>query len=82
MARGAPPTGASAKGKGAKSSTNGTSTPTSVAGLDTSEPTSPGGLAKPDKAAYDAEQEKIKSEIDALQVKLVSACFFSSKITQ
>ena len=29
------------------------------------------GTGKPDKALYDAEQNKIKAEIDALQVKLV-----------
>jgi len=39
------------------------------------EPTASG---KPDKAAYDAEQEKIKSEIEALQAKLVSFFFFHS----
>jgi hypothetical protein len=73
---------AAAKGKGAKSppSTNGTSTLVSVTNLDTSETTLTGGSGKPDKAAYDAEQEKTKSEIDALQVKLVSACFLSSKL--
>lgn len=31
------------------------------------------GSGRPDKALYDAEQNKIKAEIDALQVKLVSA---------
>lgn len=30
------------------------------------------GTGKPDKALYDTEQNKIKAEIDALQVKLVS----------
>lgn len=30
------------------------------------------GSGKPDKALYDTEQNKIKAEIDALQVKLVS----------
>lgn len=30
-----------------------------------------GGSSRPDKAAYDAEQARIKSEIDALQVKVV-----------
>lgn len=29
------------------------------------------GSGKPDKALYDAEQAKLKTEIDALQVKLV-----------
>jgi hypothetical protein len=32
----------------------------------------PGGISgKPDKAAYEAEQQKIKAEIDLLQEKLV-----------
>lgn len=31
------------------------------------------GSGKPDKAAYDAEQERIKTEIDSLQTKLVRA---------
>lgn len=31
------------------------------------------GAGKPDKALYDAEQSKIKAEIDALQIKLVRA---------
>lgn len=30
---------------------------------------------RPDKAAYDAEQEEFKREIDGLQVKLVSSIF-------
>ena len=30
-----------------------------------------GTLSRPDKAAYDAEQEKLKKEIDELQTKLV-----------
>lgn len=34
-------------------------------------PATVGGSSRPDKAAYDAEQAKIKSEIDALQVKVV-----------
>lgn len=32
-----------------------------------------GGSSRPDKAAYDAEQARIKSEIDALQLKVVRA---------
>lgn len=35
------------------------------------EPTSYGS-GKPDKAIYDAEQTKLKADIDALQVKVVS----------
>jgi len=44
-----------------------------TASQDTSEatPTSASWSGKPDKAAYDAEQEKIKTSIDGLQVKLV-----------
>lgn len=34
------------------------------------------GSKKPDQAAYNAEQETIKKEIDALNVKLV--CFFAT----
>ena len=51
----------------APASTNGTSTPVPQdTSADAKTPAS-----KPDKAAYDAEQENIKKEIDALQTKLV-----------
>jgi hypothetical protein len=61
--------GPAAKGKPVKSaaSTNGTSTPVS----DWPE-AAPVSSSKPDKAAYDAEQNSLKAEIDALQSKLVS----------
>jgi hypothetical protein len=63
-----------AKAKNSNSrSASGTSTPvpSNVATKDTSEvPPVPTG--KPDKAAYDAEQDKIKAEIDTLQTRLVS----------
>lgn len=60
---------------GAKSKTgssSGTATPVSSADKDTSDvtiATLTGG--RPDKKAHDAQQEQIKKEIDALQVKLV-----------
>ncbi|KAG5643951.1 hypothetical protein DXG03_009302 [Asterophora parasitica] len=61
--------GSSAKGKAA--STNGTTTPVSaVDKKDTSDALTALSSGKPDKNAYDAEQDKIKKEIDALQVKL------------
>ncbi|KAI5893290.1 uncharacterized protein SCHCODRAFT_02621366 [Schizophyllum commune H4-8] len=57
----------SAKGKtSTPASTNGTSTP--VPHDTSADAKTPAG--KPDKAAYDAEQENIKKEIDALQLKL------------
>jgi hypothetical protein len=62
----APASGAAAKGTAP--STNGTTTPVSTADKkDTSEaPT----VGRPDKKVFDAEQDKIKASIDALQVKL------------
>ena len=62
-------------GKSTAASSSGTATPVS-AEKDTSDvsiATLAGG--KPDKKAYDAQQDAIKKEIDALQVKLV--CFKS-----
>ena len=35
---------------------------------------SSGGFGKPDKAAYDVEQERLKKEIVAVQAKLVRSC--------
>lgn len=70
----APTNGAAAKGKGTKTPSSGSGTPVVPAKtLDTAEltPALVGGSGKPEKAAYDAEQEKIKTEIDSLQVKLV-----------
>lgn len=59
--------------KGNASSASGTATPVSTAEKkDTSDHLASLPLGKPDKKLYDAEQDKIKSEIDALQVKLVS----------
>ncbi|KAJ4478103.1 hypothetical protein J3R30DRAFT_3657430 [Lentinula aciculospora] len=68
-----PVNGSTARGKGSAPAptTNGTTTPVSVASekKDTSEALSvPGG--KPDKKIYETEQEKLKGEIDGLQVKL------------
>ncbi|KAJ3736342.1 hypothetical protein DFJ43DRAFT_1051657 [Lentinula guzmanii] len=77
MARAAkskPANNSATKDKASVATTNGTTTPVSVASekKDTSEaPTAPGG--KPDKKAYDAEQERLKSSIDALQIKLSAA---------
>ena len=59
--------------KGNTSSTSGTATPAStVDKKDTSDHLVSLTAGKPDKKVYDAEQDRIKSEIDALQVKLVS----------
>jgi hypothetical protein len=69
------------KSKGGKSSTTSTGTATPIP-LSTTEErqeaatTSPTGQGRPEKAAYDAEQEKIKKDIDAVQVKLV--CYLHS----
>ncbi|KAJ7228653.1 hypothetical protein GGX14DRAFT_509302 [Mycena pura] len=63
----APTNGAAAKG--APSSTNGTTTPAStVEKKDTSDES----VGRPDKKAFDVEQDRIKLEIDALQAKLAS----------
>ena len=72
-----PTSNGTAKGKSSKNtqSTSGSTTPIPNANQNVEEPTASG---KPDKAAYDAEQEKIKSEIEALQAKLVSFFFFHS----
>ena len=50
-----------------------------VASTDVSKlaPAPASGSGKPEKGVYDAEQERIKTEIDALQVKLVSDSFHS-----
>jgi hypothetical protein len=59
--------------KGNASSTSGTTTPVSMVDKkDTSDHLASLAAGKPDKKVYDAEQDRIKSEIDALQVKLVS----------
>ena len=51
-------------------STSGTATPASSKDASDSLPTFSGG--KPDKKAYEADQAKIKAEIDALQTQLVA----------
>jgi len=53
------------------STTNGTAPSTSTEKPDTSAAAGAGG-SRPDKKVYDAEQDKIKSEIEAHQTKLVS----------
>ncbi|GLB33817.1 putative nuclear segregation protein Bfr1 [Lyophyllum shimeji] len=61
--------GAAPRGKA--SSNSGTSTPVSTTDKkDTSDASATFSTGKPDKKAYDVEQETIKKEIDALQVKL------------
>ena len=64
------PANGSAKGKAP--STSGTATPISVADKDTSDQIAAFVGGKPDKKLYDAEQARIKTEIDALQLKLAS----------
>jgi len=56
-----------------KAKSSGTATPVSTADKrETADVLSAFAAGKPDKKAYDAEQDKIKAEIDALQVKLAS----------
>jgi len=58
-------------GSTAKGNTSGTATPVStVDKKDTSDHLASLAAGKPDKKLYDAEQDRIKLEIDALQVKL------------
>lgn len=58
--------------KGKTASTSGTATPVSaVEKKDNLELLAPVTSGKPDKKVYDAEQEKIKLEIEGLQGKLV-----------
>ncbi|KAJ6613438.1 hypothetical protein B0H10DRAFT_1881270 [Mycena sp. CBHHK59/15] len=61
-----PANGAAPKGKAP--STNGTTTPVST--VDKKDTSDTSTVGRPDKKAFDAEQDKIKAEIDALQVKL------------
>lgn len=67
--------GASKAKGGAKSSRSGTGTSTPIPPPQADElhetTATSTGLGRPDKVAYDAEQEKIKKEIDTVQVKLV-----------
>jgi hypothetical protein len=67
-------TGATVNGKGDKP-TPPTDSPTKSLPVTTGQEEGEGkattGTGKPDQAAYQAEQDRLKSEIDALQVKLV-----------
>lgn len=67
----APANGAGKKTKPSAPST-GTSTPVTTSTTLTSLEPVVYGSGKPDKSIYDAEQNKIKAEIDATQAKLVS----------
>jgi hypothetical protein len=63
--------GATKTSKGGKSS-SGTSTPVAPSPAADENETGPAASSgRPDKAAYDAEQEKLKKDIDAVQAKLV-----------
>ncbi|KDQ64520.1 hypothetical protein JAAARDRAFT_683996 [Jaapia argillacea MUCL 33604] len=69
----APSNGSAPKGKPAKASpsTSGTSTPVvATPHEDLAKAALVTGHGRPDKGTYDAEQEKLKKEIDALQIKL------------
>ncbi|KAI0081806.1 hypothetical protein K474DRAFT_1146615 [Panus rudis PR-1116 ss-1] len=59
------------KSKPAASPTNGTASPVPSTAPSDATPTSY-GPGRPDKKIYDAEQERIKAEIDAVQVKLTA----------
>ena len=63
----------SAKGKQSKSSPSASGTTTPIPPHDESDPKTltTGRVTRPDKAAYDAEQNKLKKEIEALEVKMV-----------
>jgi uncharacterized membrane protein YvbJ len=63
------PTNSNGNSKHVAASTSGTATP--VTSKDTSESLLIFAGGKPDKKAYDAEQAKIKAEIDILQTQLV-----------
>lgn len=74
------PNGAAPKSKPAKAApapnpspgASGTATPSAPLDDDQGKAGLASRAGRPDKAAYDAEQEGIKKEIDALQLKLVS----------
>ncbi|KAJ7638818.1 hypothetical protein FB45DRAFT_976880 [Roridomyces roridus] len=70
----APKPANSAAAKGKAPSTNGTTTPVSGDKKDTSASPAPSDahVGRPDKKVFDAEQDKIKASIDALQVKLTA----------
>lgn len=63
----------SAKGKQAKSSPSASGTTTPVVPHDETDVkgSSTGRVSRPDKAAYDAEQNSIKKEIEALEAQMV-----------
>jgi hypothetical protein len=63
----------------ALSTSTNTGTSTSIPPSSTQDTSEQAGSGKPDKAAYDAEQEKIKTEIAALQNTLVSSSLFLLK---
>jgi hypothetical protein len=67
--------GALAKSEKATPSASGTSTPIPDAAASSS-----GGLGKPDKAAYDAEQDQLRKKIDEIQAKLVRAACLCSGV--
>ena len=72
-------TGSSGKGK-TPASTNGTTTPVSTAPSEKktiSDASAPTAGGKPDKSKFDAEQQRLKTEIDALQLKLVGVSWVS-----
>lgn len=54
-----------------KAPKSGTSTPTTLEPQDATLTASTGSGGRPDKAAYDAEQETFKKNIDALNTKMV-----------
>ncbi|EIN10624.1 hypothetical protein PUNSTDRAFT_64698 [Punctularia strigosozonata HHB-11173 SS5] len=64
--------GSSSKSKGSKPATNGSATPTTEEVADSFKFTAPATSNRPDKAVYDAEQEKLKKEIESLQTKLAA----------
>lgn len=75
----APATNAPSKGK-SSAANSGASTPVSTTDKkDTPEVLAKLAGGKPDKKAYDAEQERLRKDIDALQAKLVSDNFFFTK---
>ena len=59
------------KSKSPKSDSSGTSTPMTFELQDATPAASTWSSGRPDKAAYDAEQEKLKKNIDALNAKMV-----------
>ncbi|KAF9247053.1 hypothetical protein BU15DRAFT_84619 [Melanogaster broomeanus] len=66
------PADGSASGKGAKRTPANTVPPSPVSKTPDAEGPTTTGSGRPDKSVYDAEQERIKSEIDSLQPKLAA----------